>query len=111
MSDRDRKSQEKYKSAHKERVLESKRVSRIRHIDKAVAYASRYRENNPEKNRAHLAVRRAIVRGLLVRQPCVKCGNVDVQAHHEDYTKQLEVVWLCRHHHMERHKEIDARTS
>jgi hypothetical protein len=27
-------------------------------------------------------------------------------AHHEDYDKPLEVVWLCQPCHKQRHKEI-----
>lgn len=64
-------------------------------------YQKSYR-NKPEnriKLRARDAARRALKRGDLVRQPC-KCGEKKVQMHHEDYTKPLEVIWLCvRCHH------------
>jgi len=43
-----------------------------------------------------------IRRGKLVKSICV-CGNTNVEAHHEDYSKPLEVVWLCRSCHMKRH--------
>lgn len=50
--------------------------------------------------RAHSAVAAARRRGELVKQPCEKCGSVDrVEAHHDDYSKPLEVRWLCRFHH------------
>jgi hypothetical protein len=38
--------------------------------------------------------------------PCVVCGNPKTDGHHEDYSKVLDVVWLCRKHHMERHDEL-----
>jgi hypothetical protein len=44
--------------------------------------------------------------GLLVPQPCERCGNPKVHAHHEDYSKPLEVTWLCHKHHFMRHKEM-----
>jgi hypothetical protein len=38
-------------------------------------------------------------RGKLVEQPCEVCG-AKAEMHHPDYSKPLEVRWLCtRHHH------------
>lgn len=34
-------------------------------------------------------------RGKLVRRPCALCGSADSQMHHEDYSKPLDVTWLC----------------
>jgi hypothetical protein len=64
------------------------------------------REEHPERNKAYKAVYRAIKRGDLVRELCA-CGKYG-EAHHEDYDKPLEVIWLCRTHHMERHVEINT---
>jgi len=68
--------------------------------------------NTPEK--AHKIVNDAIGRGLLVRQPCEVCGATGkgasgrslVHAHHDDYTKPLEVRWLCQRHHSEYHQYL-----
>ena len=46
-------------------------------------------------------------RGKLDRKPCVICGSVNTQMHHEDYSKPLDVVWLCRECHMELHRVRD----
>lgn len=57
------------------------------------------RRANPLMNRAHLAVNRAIKKGLLVRLPCHVCGKTPTHGHHEDYSKPLDVIWLCHKHH------------
>jgi hypothetical protein len=41
-------------------------------------------------------------RGKIIKNPCF-CGSWDVEAHHEDYNKPLEVIWLCREHHLKHH--------
>ena len=51
----------------------------------------------------------AIKKGKLFRKPCVICGELKVQAHHEDYDKPLEVRWLCNKHHRARHQAIHKR--
>jgi uncharacterized membrane protein (UPF0127 family) len=52
-------------------------------------------------------VHRAVAKGLLTPMPCNRCGtNIHVHAHHENYSKPLEVIWLCAAHHRERHKEL-----
>lgn len=63
---------------------------------------------DPVKKAARKAIENAIRSGDLVRQPCERCGKPDAQAHHEDYTKPLDVLWLCPKHHKARHKEMAA---
>jgi hypothetical protein len=58
------------------------------------------------KYRARVLARHAISEGKLKRLPCEVCGDVDSEAHHEDYSKPLEVRWFCLEHHRERHREI-----
>ena len=42
-----------------------------------------------------------IKRGKVTRGPCAICGTVEnIEAHHANYSKPLEVVWLCRGHHV-----------
>lgn len=57
--------------------------------------ATKYRLANKHKINAQLKARRAIAKGILVRKPCYLCRAENTQAHHHDYNKPLEVVWLC----------------
>lgn len=54
---------------------------------------------------AHFAVSKAIKAGRLCKPDrCSSCRKVKrVVAHHEDYNKQLEVIWLCRKCHVREH--------
>lgn len=66
-------------------------------------YNSKWRQRNPEKVAAHIAVNHATRSGRLASQPCEKCGRHDAQAHHDDYSKPLDVRWLCPPHHRAEH--------
>lgn len=59
---------------------------------------------DPLKVRARKFVINGVHRGTLVRKPCVICGGGGAaQAHHEDYSKPREIVWLCVQHHTDVH--------
>ena len=44
-----------------------------------------------------------ISEGILIKKPCEICGEIKVDAHHDDYYKPLDVRWLCKKHHREHH--------
>lgn len=54
---------------------------------------------SPEKVRARWMVRDALKYGKLTRQPCETCGEPQAEAHHDDYSKPLDVRWLCSRCH------------
>lgn len=93
------------------RDVQDNRVARIeqyRAYDRE-RYPERYRKGetiakNAERNMARKITKRHISRGTLIPQPCRVCGAEKVDAHHEDYSKPLEVMWLCRTHHMALHR-------
>lgn len=103
--DRERIKRWKAKDPEHARLLQLARVRRhaLTHRDELRASTNKWRANNREKLAAHLAVAYALRKGKLVRQPCW-CGNQESQAHHPDYSKKLEVIWLCQKHHKELHR-------
>lgn len=63
------------------------------------------------------AIEKAILRGKIKRpEICEKCGRSSkfrdgrsgIQAHHGDYNKPLDVLWLCQPCHHEWHKHNKA---
>ena len=56
-------------------------------------------ELHPERSRAHMIVSNAIARGDIQRIPCIVCGDPKSEGHHQDYSKPLDVLWLCILHH------------
>lgn len=42
--------------------------------------------------------------GKMQKAPCEICGELKVEAHHDDYNKPKEVRWFCPRHHKEWHK-------
>jgi len=66
-------------------------------------YKDNYKKANMDKIIAQKEARKAIAKKELIRKPCEICGNTKTDAHHDDYSKPLEVRWLCRAHHKEWH--------
>jgi len=62
-----------------------------------------WQQRNPEKARAHRLVKYAVKTGKLIKPSvCPRCGLAKpVQAHHPDYSKPLEVDWMCEKCHNE----------
>lgn len=73
----------------------------------AAQISKAWRDEDSRRGRAHRMVSYAIKKGTLLRCPCVRCGAEKTYAHHEDYDKPLDVVWLCQPCHKQRHKEIN----
>jgi len=67
-----------------------------------------WRRRNSEKTKAWSAVGNALFSGEIEKPPyCELCGAFDVKihAHHEDYSKPLDVLWLCHDCHMGLHAD------
>jgi len=59
------------------------------------------KKRHPEHHRARVHLHNAVSRGKIQKEPCEVCGDPKSEAHHDDYSKPLEVRWLCRKHHAE----------
>lgn len=71
-------------------------------------FSKRSRDMVVRKDKKYIArytLRYAIFSGRIKRGACRDCGKPNADAHHEDYSKPLEVVWLCRKHHGITHRK------
>lgn len=93
-------------------VTEHRRVSdNPREYDRVRAKTAKRKEHakrimkawtlkHPGRTATHKKVRRAVLAGKIVKTPCQVCGSeFYVHGHHEDYSKPLDVIWLCARCH------------
>jgi hypothetical protein len=88
--------EKKYHRKRSELWIEKKRLHKSEIKKKN---AVKYRFENPEKVKAGSKLRYAVRSGKIKIRPCEICGDIKVHGHHDDYSKQLDVIWLCSKHH------------
>jgi hypothetical protein len=59
----------------------------------------------PDRVKARRRVLKALKDGILIRGPCIVCGDPKSQGHHDDYRRPLDVKWLCQKHHLALHAD------
>ena len=95
--------------AHCKKWYDSKGLEHFKdNRERTSKYRAKLRRDNPLVSKARDLYSWAVKSGKLMRQPCELCNSTEnVHGHHEDYTKPLEVRWLCRKHHGEAHRKYD----
>jgi hypothetical protein len=64
---------------------------------------------NKERVAARAKVRQALKTKKITKPTNCQhegCNNQRIEAHHPDYSKPLDVVWLCRTHHANVHQSV-----
>lgn len=79
------------------------RPNKAARLQRQTEYTKRWRAENPDAYKAHTAVGNAVRDGKLKKLPCEFCGDEKVHAHHKDYSKPLDVIWLCAKCHNRLH--------
>ena len=80
------------------------RAYKAEHYKPDGKYTKKARQEIYGYSAAHNATKRAIKSGRLQKMPCEMCGTRNwIHAHHDDYRKPLDVMWLCPTHHKARH--------
>jgi len=71
---------------------------------------NRWRKRHPEAYAAHILLASAVRNGTVTKGSCVECGEAKTHGHHDDYTKPLDVVWVCSKHHRYLHAKRKGQT-
>ena len=104
-----RESRARYYADNRERLVAARSAV---DPDKAAERQRRYRaqKGNAEKVRARSAVGKAVSRGKMQKPAaCSKCDRVGpVHGHHHDYSRPLDVRWLCVPCHWNKHLQERA---
>jgi len=98
----------KYRETHKEelKLRDYNGKYRETHKEKIEEYDKHYREKNPEKIKAQAQARAIKIEVDL----CESCNKEQAtQRHHEDYSKPLEVVFVCGACHYKLDEQRRAR--
>ena len=86
----------KYAVTHRKQLARRQRDYYRRNPERCSAINRRVAAKHPERATAYTAVHCALAKGMLIRPTaCRVCGDKNPQAHHADYTKPLDVEWLC----------------
>lgn len=83
-------------------TYEKQRFSTQRRKEQSLKAQRRRRLAEPHKDKARQMVNKAIRNGSLSSSPCAFCGSTKTEAHHEDYNKPFDVIWVCFKCHRER---------
>lgn len=94
----------KYKELRKQLTVKWRFNNYDRHRANQRRGAKTHEERYPEKAFSRRVLVLAVKYGIVIRKPCVTCGNSKSQAHHTDYYAPLDVIWLCQKHHQEAHR-------
>lgn len=74
--------------------------------DRVAATMKKSYHQNLTQHHSRGKLYRAVSRGEIVRPEFCGCGAEKPHAHHEDYSRPLDVMWLCRKCHDARHREL-----
>jgi len=107
----------KLKDAERQRIWQAKNKDKVRiaalkysktHREKVLKWHSEWKKINREQARANRMIIDHVRRGTLRRpDTCSKClKECKPHGHHEDYSKPLEVIWLCQICHNHAHGKL-----
>lgn len=59
-----------------------------------------------KKNNTRSHTKQLVNKGIIKKENCAVCDSPDSEIHHRDYNSATDIIWLCKLHHTEAHKEL-----
>lgn len=106
LKERDRK--RTYQTNYYSKLSKNRKLEIFRN-NRSVKY---WREKYPERYRAHNVISHQIVSGKLIKpEACFNCLSEisKLEAHHKNYNKPLDVIWLCKKCHSMQHRKYSLK--
>lgn len=90
------------------RAYDSERFKKPERKSAALEAQRKMRRRDPQKWSARAKLHAAVRDGALTRpDACPRCGSTTkIEAHHDDYSKPLDVHWLCFICHRKEHGQL-----
>ena len=104
--DRMKEARERWNAKNPKRRRQQQVLWREQNREKDNAVKTTWKTNNPEARLAHKRIHNATKSGRMVRPPkCSACDkSAKIEAHHSDYARPYDVVWLCPPCHNSKHR-------
>jgi len=96
-----------YSAAHREELAAKAKERRLKNPIVAAEKRKRYATSHLHERAVGLRAERAVKNGHIAKpDKCSACGvgDVQIEGHHFDYDKPLDVIWLCRPCHKKAHR-------
>ncbi len=103
--------QGKWYLLNKEKAKKQSKLWADKNRGRSTFSKQKWKDEHPKARRAHVILNKAVKNGILFRpNNCPQCNrsNHTIHGHHEDYSKPLEVQWMCPQCHKEEEGEINA---
>lgn len=102
----------KYRKCHPDRIANSNKEYRKNHPEISIIAQRKFRKLHPDIYKAYTVVRTKRRYGHIVPPPaCSLCGTdkVRIEGHHYDYSRPLDLTWVCHDCHVKIHQNSKWR--
>lgn len=93
-----------YQRKNRKRCTDNSKKWAIRNPQKNKEIIKRRTENSVFERRARKLHNYHVNKGNIDREACCICGKKKAEAHHSDYNKPLDAMWMCKTHHAAWHR-------
>lgn len=96
----------RWKNIDHYREYDRKRADKPHRVEKNSKTSKQWCDDNPMRRSAQIALGNAVRSGKVQKWPACAvpdCCSTRPVAHHPDYDRPLDVVWLCQAHHKQAH--------